>query len=30
MRPIAAESVAKAEGDFAMLERECRARRNPN
>lgn len=30
MKPIAAEWVAKAEGDFAMLERECRARKNPN
>jgi len=24
MKPIAAEWVAKAEGDFAMMERECR------
>lgn len=30
MKPIAAEWVAKAEGDFAMMERECRARKNPN
>jgi HEPN domain-containing protein len=30
MRPIAAEWVSKAEGDFAMLQRECRARKNPN
>ena len=30
MKPIAAEWVTKAEGDFAMMERECRARKNPN
>ena len=30
MRPIAAEWVSKAEGDFAILERECRARKNPS
>jgi HEPN domain-containing protein len=30
MKPIAAEWVAKAEGDFAILERECRARKAPN
>ena len=30
MKPITAEWVAKAEGDFAMMERECRARKNPN
>ena len=30
MKPIAAEWVAKAEGDFAIMERECRARKNPN
>ena len=30
MKPIAAEWVSKAEGDFATVERECRARRNPN
>ena len=30
MKPIAAEWVAKAEGDFAILERECRARKDPN
>jgi len=30
MKTIAAEWVSKAEGDFAILERECRARRNPN
>ena len=30
MKPIAAEWVAKAEGDFAMMERECRAQENPN
>ena len=30
MKPIVAEWVAKAEGDFATLERECRARKNVN
>lgn len=30
MKPITAEWIAKAEGDFAMVERECRARKNPN
>jgi len=30
MKPMTAEWVAKAEGDFAMLERESRARKNPN
>ena len=30
MKPIVAEWVAKAEGDFATLERECRARSRPN
>ena len=30
MKPIAAEWVAKAEGDFAIVERECRARTNPS
>ena len=30
MKPIAAEWVSKAEGDFAILERECRARKNPS
>ena len=30
MKPIATEWVAKAEGDFAMMERECRVRKNPN
>ena len=30
MKPITAEWVAKAEGDFAIMERECRARKNPN
>ncbi len=30
MKPIAAEWVAKAEGDFATMERECRAQENPN
>ena len=30
MKPIAAEWVAKAEGDFGMMERECRVRRNAN
>ena len=30
MKPIATEWITKAEGDFAMVERECRARKNPN
>lgn len=30
MKPITAEWVAKAEGDFAMMERECRATENTN
>jgi len=30
MKPIAAEWVAKAEADFATLERECRVTENPN
>jgi len=30
MEPIAAEWVAKAEGDFAMMERECRVPDNPS
>lgn len=30
MKPLTAEWVAKAEGDFAMLERECRARKRPS
>jgi HEPN domain-containing protein len=30
MRPITAEWVEKAEGDYATVERECRARKNPN
>ena len=30
MKPIVAERVAKAEGDFATLERERRARTRPN
>jgi HEPN domain-containing protein len=30
MKRITREWVAKAEGDFAMLEREARARKNPN
>ncbi len=30
MKPIAAEWVSKVEGDFAILERECRARKNPS
>lgn len=30
MKPITAEWVSKAEGDFAMMEREARARRNRN
>ena len=29
MKPMTAEWVSKAEGDFAVLERECRARKNP-
>lgn len=30
MKPIAAEWVSKAEGDFAMMERECRVKGNPS
>ena len=30
MRPITAEWIAKAEGDYAMLQREMRARKDPN
>jgi len=30
MKPMTAEWVAKAEGDFAMMERECQATENPN
>jgi len=30
MKPITAEWVAKAEGDFATLERESRVRKDPN
>ncbi len=30
MKPIALEWVAKAEGDFATVEREARARKSPN
>jgi HEPN domain-containing protein len=30
MKPMTAEWVAKAEGDFAMVERESHARKNPN
>lgn len=30
MKPITAEWVAKDEGDFAAVEREARARKNPN
>lgn len=30
MKPIALEWVAKAEGDFATVEREARARKAPN
>ena len=30
MKPIVAEWVEKAEGDFATAEREARARKNPN
>ncbi|GAG36127.1 unnamed protein product [marine sediment metagenome] len=30
MKAIAAEWIAKAEGDFAMVLREARARKNPN
>ena len=30
MKPLTAEWVAKAEGDFACVQREWRARKNPN
>jgi HEPN domain-containing protein len=30
MKPMTAEWVAKAEGDFAIVERESRARKNPS
>jgi HEPN domain-containing protein len=30
MKPMTREWVAKAEGDFAMVEREARARKNPS
>jgi len=30
MKPITAEWVAKAEGDFAMMERECQVTENPS
>ncbi len=30
MKPMTAEWVAKAEGDFAMMERECQVREDPN
>ena len=30
MKPMTAEWVEKAEGDFAMLMRESRARKNPS
>ncbi|MCJ7692377.1 MAG: HEPN domain-containing protein [Sedimentisphaerales bacterium] len=30
MKPMTVEWVAKAEGDFAMMERECRAQDNPS
>ncbi|MGD8500571.1 MAG: HEPN domain-containing protein [Phycisphaerales bacterium] len=30
MKPMTAEWAAKAEGDFAMMEHECRAAENPN
>jgi HEPN domain-containing protein len=30
MKPLTLEWVAKAEGDFAMVEREARARKSPN
>ena len=30
MKPTTLEWVAKAEGDFATMERECRARKSPN
>jgi len=30
MKPMTAEWVAKAEGDFALIERECQVTENPN
>jgi len=30
MKPMTAECLAKAEGDFTMLQREMRARKDPN
>ncbi len=30
MKPITSEWIAKAEGDFAMMERECLVTENPN
>jgi len=30
MKPMTVEWVGKAEGDFAMMERECQATENPN
>ena len=30
MKPLAAEWISKAEGDFAIVERESRARKNPS
>jgi HEPN domain-containing protein len=30
MKPVTAEWISKAEGDFEVAERECRARKNPN
>ena len=30
MKPMSAEWIAKAEGDFAMMERECQVTENPN
>jgi len=30
MKPLTAEWVTKAEGDFAMMERECQATEDPN
>ncbi len=30
MKPLAVEWIAKAEGDFAIVERESRARKNPS
>ncbi|RKY08518.1 MAG: DNA-binding protein [Planctomycetota bacterium] len=30
MKPMTAEWIAKAEGDFAMMERECQVQEDPN